>query len=161
MATPTEKLPLKPRVKPPYELVCSTSYLLKRLGWAVKDRTVEVFEASGESPYHFAVLAVLDESPRETQATIADSLGYDSSWLVRLLDELEQGGLIERKRDPADRRRHLVSLNPAGKQKLDELRAISRGIDDEFLAGLDADARKELHELLLQVARHHDPRYSS
>jgi DNA-binding MarR family transcriptional regulator len=57
--------------------------------------------------------------------------------------------------------RHLVSLNPAGKQKLDELRAISRGIDDEFLAGLDADARKELHELLLQVARHHDPRYSS
>jgi DNA-binding MarR family transcriptional regulator len=161
MATPTEKLPLKPRVKPPHELVCSTSYLLKRLGWAVKDRTVEVFEAAGESPYHFAVLAVLDESPRETQATIADSLGYDSSWLVRLLDELEQGGLIERKRDPADRRRHLVSLNPAGKQKLDELRAISRGIDDEFLAGLDADARKELHELLLQVARHHDPRYSS
>lgn len=161
MTAPIQKPPLKARVKPPYELVCSTSYLLKRLGWAIKDRTFEVFEAAGESPYHFAVLAVLDESPRETQATIADSLGYDRSWLVGLLDELEQGGLIERKRDPADRRRHLVSLNPAGKRKLDELRAISRGIDDEFLGGLDPDTRKELHELLLQVARHHDPRYAS
>jgi MarR family transcriptional regulator, lower aerobic nicotinate degradation pathway regulator len=157
MTTPVQK----PGVKPPYELVCSTAYLLKRLGGKVKERSLAAFEAAGASPYHHAVLAVLDESPRETQATIAESLGYDSSWLVGLLDELEQAGLIERKRDPADRRRHLVSLQPAGKDKLEELRAISRAIDDEFLGGLDASERKELHELLLQVARHLDPRYSS
>jgi DNA-binding MarR family transcriptional regulator len=162
MTTPSMQKPLvKPRVKPPYELVCSTSYLLKRLGWAIKDRTFEAFEAAGESPYHYSVLAVLEESARETQATIADSLGYDRSWLVGLRDELEEGGLIERKRDPADRRRHLVSLNPAGKRKLAELRAISNRIEEEFLGGLDAKERKQLHELLLQVARHHDPRYSS
>jgi DNA-binding MarR family transcriptional regulator len=157
MTTPVQK----PGVKPPYELVCSTAYLLKRLGGKIKERSLEAFEAAGASPYHHAVLAVLAESPRETQATIADSLGYDRSWLVGLLDELEQAGLIERKRDPADRRRHLVSLQPAGKQKLDELRAISRGVEDEFLGGLDTAERKELHELLLQVARHHDPRYST
>ena len=157
MTTPVQK----PGVKPPYELVCSTAYLLKRLGGKIKERSLEAFEAAGASPYHHTVLAVLAESPRETQATIADSLGYDRSWLVGLLDELEQAGLIERKRDPADRRRHLVSLKPEGRQKLDELRAISRGVEDEFLGGLDADERKELHELLLQVARHHDPRYSS
>ena len=157
MTTPVQK----PGVKPPYELVCSTAYLLKRLGGKIKERSLEAFEAAGASPYHHTVLAVLAESPRETQATIADSLGYDRSWLVGLLDELEQAGLIERKRDPADRRRHLVSLKPEGTQKLDELRAISRGVEDEFLGGLDADERKELHELLLQVARHNDPRYSS
>ena len=157
MTTPLQK----PGVKPPYELVCSTAYLLKRLGGKIKERSLAAFEAAGASPYHHAVLAVLDESPRETQATIADSLGYDRSWLVGLLDELEQAGLIERKRDPADRRRHLVSLKPAGKEKLEELRGISRAIEDEFLGGLDASERKELHELLLQVARHLDPRYSS
>jgi DNA-binding MarR family transcriptional regulator len=157
MTTPVQKQ----GVKPPYELVCSTAYLLKRLGGKIKERSLEAFDAAGASPYHHAVLAVLAESPRETQATIADSLGYDRSWLVGLLDELEQAGLIERKRDPADRRRHLVSLKPEGRQKLDDLRAISRGIEDEFLGGLDADERKELHELLLQVARHNDPRYSS
>ena len=157
MTTPLQK----PGVKPPYELVCSTAYLLKRLGGKIKERSLEAFEAAGASPYHHTVLAVLAESPRETQATIADSLGYDRSWLVGLLDELEQAGLIERKRDTADRRRHLVSLKPEGKQKLEELRAISRAVEDEFLGGLDAEERKELHELLLQVARHNDPRYSA
>jgi DNA-binding MarR family transcriptional regulator len=150
----------KPRVKPPYELVCSPAYLLKRLGWAIKDASVEAFEAAGESPYHYSVLAVLEESARETQATIADSLGYDRSWLVGLLDELEEKGLIERRRDPADRRRHLVTLQPAGKKKLAELRAISKGVEEEFLAPLDPEQRATLHQLLIQLAAHRDPRYA-
>jgi DNA-binding MarR family transcriptional regulator len=150
----------KPGVKPPYELVCSPAYLLKRLGWAIKDASLEAFEAAGESPYHYSVLAVLEESPRETQATIADSLGYDRSWLVGLLDELEEKGLIERRRDPADRRRHLVTLQPAGKKKLGELRAISKGVEEEFLAPLDPEQRATLHQLLLQLAAHRDPRYA-
>lgn len=150
----------KPGVKPPYELVCSPAYLLKRLGWAIKDASLAAYEAVGESPYHYSVLAVLEESSRETQATIADSLGYDRSWLVGLLDELEEKGLIERKRDPADRRRHLVSLQPAGKQKLAELRAISKRVEDGFLAPLEPAQRAELHQLLLQLAAHHDPRYA-
>jgi MarR family transcriptional regulator, lower aerobic nicotinate degradation pathway regulator len=152
---------VKPGVKPPYELVCSTTHLLKRLGMKIKDRSVEAFEAAGASPYHYGVLAVLDESPRETQATIADSLGYDRSWLVGLLDELEEAGWVERKRDPADRRRHLVSLKPAGKKKLEELRAISRRIEDDFLDGLDPEERNRLHAVLRKLAEHHDPRYAA
>ena len=151
----------KPGVKPPYELVCSTAYLLKRLGLAIKDASIEAFEAAGESPYHYSVLAVLEESPRETQATIADSLGWDRSWLVGLLDELEEKDLIERRRDPADRRRHLVSLRPEGKRKLAELRAISKRVENEFLSPLDPKQRAKLHELLLELAAHRDPRYAS
>ena len=150
----------KPGVKPPYELVCSPAFLLKKLGWAIKDATAAAFEEAGESPYHYSVLAVLEESPRETQATIADSLGFDRSWLVGLLDELEEQQLIERKRDPADRRRHVVTLLPAGKRKLAELRAISKGVEDKFLAPLDTKQRATLHQLLLQLAAHRDPRYA-
>jgi DNA-binding MarR family transcriptional regulator len=138
----------------------STGFLLKRLGWAIKDRTLEAFEAAGESPYHHGVLCVLAESTRETQATIADALGYDRSWLVGLLDELEEGGLIERKRDPADRRRHIVSLKPEGREKLTELRSISRKVEEKFLDGLDESERRQLHDLLLKVAAHNDPRYA-
>jgi len=121
----------------------------------------EDYEAAGASPFHLTVLAVLDEVARETQATIADALGYDPSYLVGLLDDLEKRGLIERKRDPADRRRHLVSLTPAGKKALAKLRALQASIDDDFFAPLDADERKTLHTLLHRLASHHDPRFGN
>jgi DNA-binding MarR family transcriptional regulator len=151
---------LKAGVKAPFELRCSPVFLLKRLGMVAKERTMEAYDAIGASPYHYSVLAVLEEGARDTQAKIADSLGYDRSWLVGLLDELEEGGLIERKRDPEDRRRHLVSLNPAGKKRLAELRAVSMRVENELLAALDPAERTQLHELLLQLAADLDPRYA-
>ena len=159
MATHLEKPYVKPAVRPPRELVKSTGFLLKRLGMAIKERTFDAFEAEGANPYQHGVLCTLDESPRETQATIADALGYDRSWLVGLLDELEEQGLIERKPDPADRRRNVVTLKPEGKQRLLELRDLSKTVEDEFLAPLDKAERQQLHGLLLKLAQHHDPRY--
>ena len=159
MTAQPPEITVKKAVKPPYELICSTAHLLKRLGMEIKEAYREAFEAAGASPFHYSVLAVLEESPRETQATIADSLGFDRSWLVGLLDELEEKALIERRRDPDDRRRHLVTLLPAGKKKLAELRAISKGVENEFLAPLEPEQRAALHELLLQLTAHHDPRY--
>ena len=160
MTAQPPEITVKKSVKPPYELVCSSTHLLKRLGMEIKEAYREAFEEVGASPFHYSVLAVLEESPPETQATIADSLGYDRSWLVGLLDELEEKGLIERRRDPDDRRRHLVTLLPAGKQQLAELRAISMRVEDTFLAPLDTKQRASLHALLLQLTAHHDPRYA-
>jgi DNA-binding MarR family transcriptional regulator len=161
MTVPVHGSPvLKPGVKPPYELVCSTAFLMKRLGHLVKERSMEAYEAVGANPFYYSVLAVLEEGARDTQAKIADALGYDRSWLVGLLDELEAAGLIERRRDPEDRRRHLVSLTPAGKKKLGELRKIAKGVEDDLLGSLDAEQRAQLHELLLQLASDHDPRYA-
>jgi DNA-binding MarR family transcriptional regulator len=143
---------------PPKELLSSSVFLLKRLGFGAKDRSHAAFEGSGLSAFHYAVLALLDEDPRETQAQIADALGYDRSQIVRLLDELEERELVIRKRDPEDRRRHVVKLTPAGRSMLVELRAIVQRLEDEYLAPLTAGERKELHELLTRLAIYHDPR---
>src|SRR4051794_29651947 len=97
----TEKLLTGQRL--PAELVNSTSFLLKRLGFTAKGRSLAAFEEAGHNPYQFAVLATLDEGSRETQGAIADALGYDRSQLVGMLDELEEQGLVERRRDTADR----------------------------------------------------------
>ena len=144
----------------PEELIASSTFLLKRLGFAAKDQSLAAYEQTGLHPYHHAILIVLDERLHETQGSIADALGYDRGQLVGLLDELEEKGLIERRRDPDDRRRHLVTLLPAGKQQLAELRTISKQVEDEFLAPLDSEQRASLHLLLRQLTAHHDPRYA-
>ena len=53
-----------------------------------------------------------------------------------------------------------MTLLPAGKQQLAELRAISKRVEDKFLAPLDTEQRASLHALLLQLTVHHDPRYA-
>ena len=152
--------PVTTRVGPPKELLTSAAFMLKRLGFMLKDRTMEAFEETGLTPYHHAVLALLHEEPRETQAMIADALGYDRSHLVGVLDELEERGLIERRRDPSDRRRHLVSLTAEGEGALVRLRSVAKQVEDEFFRPLDAKERRALNELLLRLAREHDARYS-
>ena len=155
-SSPTSLTP--PPAGAPKELLLSSAFLLKRLGFMIRDRAQDALEPTGLTPQHYAVLSLLHEGTRETQGEIADTLGYDRSHLVGLLDELEQKGYAERRRDPADRRRQLVSLTPAGKVALAELRAISKKVEKELLAPLDADERRTLHTLLLQLTAHHDPR---
>src|SRR5207247_9277368 len=84
----TPPSPMVPQL--PEELVPSASLLLKRLGYAAKERAMEEYERTGLPPYHHAILLVLDEGSRETQGAIADALGYDRGQLVGLLDELEE-----------------------------------------------------------------------
>jgi len=149
-----------PRRLPPFpeELVASTAFLLKRLGFVAKEQAFDAYESAGLGPYHHAVLIALGENSHETQGAVADALGYDRGQMVGLLDELEEQGLVERKRDPSDRRRHIVKLTPEGKKMLGRLRALSKRIEDEFLAPLDDEERRQLHALLLQLAEYHLPR---
>ena len=151
----TSKPPTAQRL--PEELLLSAVFLLKRLGGAAKEQSLARYDEIGLHPYHYAILALLDEGERETQGAIADALGYDRGQLVGLLDELERAGLIERRRDPNDRRRHVVQMTPDGRKTLARLRTTAQQIEDEFLAPLDARERKQLHSLLRRLADEHVP----
>jgi DNA-binding MarR family transcriptional regulator len=162
MTTPGPQIPLETRRPgPPKELLTSPTFLAKRVGFAIKERMMEAFEESGLSMYDHAILTLLDEDPTETQAQIADALGYDRSHLVGVLDDLEERGLIERRRDTQDRRRHLVTMTPAGAKALTRLRAIVSQVEEEYFEPLNATERKTLTSLLGRLAGHHDPRYRS
>src|SRR5260221_5130865 len=94
----------------PKELQASTLFLLARVGTAIKARTLDEFERAGFSMYQYSVLALLAEGDSATQRSIASVLGVDRSQLVGVLDGLESRGLIERRRHPGDRRRHMLGL---------------------------------------------------
>jgi DNA-binding MarR family transcriptional regulator len=156
--TTSTQTPLAYAPRLPQELVESTLFLLKRLGFAAKERSLAAYEETGLHPYHQAVLLVLSEGAPETQGSIADALGYDRGQLVGLLDDLEERELVERKRDPNDRRRHVVRLTPEGKKMLRRLRSLTTQIEDEFLAPLGEEERATLHALLRRLAEEHEPR---
>lgn len=122
---------------------------------------MKAYDEAGLHPYHHAILLVLAEDSSETQGAIADALGYDRGQLVGLLDELEERGFVERRRDPKDRRRHLVRLTPDGKRTLRRLRALAAEIDDDFLAPLGEEERATLHALLLRLAQQQEPGWAA
>ena len=146
-----------PVARLPEELVASATFLLKRLGYAAKEQAMAAYVDTGLHPYHHAILIALDEDTHETQGSIADALGYDRGQLVGLLDELEEHGLVERRRDTADRRRQLVNITPEGRKKLNELRRIAQRLEDDLLAPLDPPDQQRLHALLLRLAEQHVP----
>lgn len=157
MSVTAPKITLTVPARLPQELIDSPAFLLKRLGFAAKERAMRAYERTDLHPYHHAVLLVLEEGAPETQGSIADALGYDRGQLVGLLDDLEDRQLVERRRDPKDRRRHVVRMTPEGKRALKKLRALSRELDNEFLGPLDEQERRQLHTLLLRLAERHEP----
>jgi MarR family transcriptional regulator, lower aerobic nicotinate degradation pathway regulator len=158
--TTTVADPAGPQPGPSKELLLSTSFLLKRLGFLVKDRAHAALQETWLTPQHHGVLSILEERQCRAQGDIADALGYDRSQLVGLLDELEEHGLVARRRDREDRRRQLVRITPEGLEALGELRRVAKQVENEFLTPLDADERRALHALLLKLAAQHDVRFA-
>jgi DNA-binding MarR family transcriptional regulator len=85
------------------------------------------------------------------QSELGHAMGVDPSVLVTLLNPLEADGLVSRERDPSDRRRHLVTLTPAGECHLDSAAKAQRDTDDALFAGLTGDQREQLLAILIAL----------
>ena len=140
------------------EMSASSGFLLAQLGIGFKAKALAQAEEAGFELYDYSILALLAEGDCQTQATIAEVLSVDPSRLVAVLDSLERRELVRRERDRLDRRRHAVRLTAAGESELGRIRDLAKGIEDDFLAPLDAESRGALHGLLLRLAAHNDPR---
>jgi DNA-binding MarR family transcriptional regulator len=110
---------------------------------------------AGFRPGCIGVLHVVAAREPVSQREVSDALLLDPSDVVTLVDILERAGLVERKRDPADRRRYALEVTPRGQLAVVRLREINRETNEELLAPLDEQERAQLAHLIGRVVRHH------
>jgi DNA-binding MarR family transcriptional regulator len=99
-------------------------------------------------PRHMIALRLLGEHGPMTQHAFGTALSLDPSNVVGLLNELEERGLITRRRDPADRRRHIVEVSATGADELTQTYVQLGLVEDELFKTLTCEQRSTLHELL-------------
>jgi len=114
-------------------------------------------EPGGLRPRHLIALKLLSEQGPASQQALADSLSLDPSNVVGLLNELEERQLITRRRDSADRRRHIVELSPRGQSELCDAYEGLRQIDDDLLGALSLKERAVLYDLLVRAVGANTP----
>jgi DNA-binding MarR family transcriptional regulator len=105
----------------------------------------------------FAVLAALEEYGPLSQAGIGRRLGMDRNDVNGVLNRLQAEHLVDRRPDPTDRRRNVISLTKNGRRHLDELQRHADAVQDELLAGLDPAERRQLQSLLAKLLAGHQP----
>lgn len=122
--------------------------LFFRLWRASHTRTAEALGSVGLTPALFAVLNVLGAREGTIQQQLSSDMGIDPSAMVKLINELEDAGLAERRRRPGDRRAWEVSITPKGRRSLERARRLATQVEDEVLGGLTASDRHRLLTLL-------------
>ena len=133
--------------------VAGTMNLLTRLSRVVyRSATPELI---GVKLKEFVALTYLRESRLATQQKLAKTLMMDANNCVILLNGLEENGLIERTRDPEDRRRHIVAITPKGQRALERAERELETVEDDVLGNLSAEERDQLRELLAKALEDH------
>ena len=129
--------------------------LLPRLGKQVMRRSNPAL--LGMDTRLLIALSYLRDHDGIPQQELADALCVDASNVVLVLNELEDLGYIERRRDREDRRRHRVSITAAGRKAYDRAESGLREVEEEVLQALDEQERAVLQDLLLRALRGAEP----
>jgi DNA-binding MarR family transcriptional regulator len=128
------------------------AFLLVQVGLHAARQFAQELAPLGIEPRHVGMLTRLAANEGRAQQAIGELIGLNPTQMVFLVDELEGRGLVERRRNPADRRSYALYLTPAGRDMLATVRAVQAAHADRLAAALDAGERAELTTLLRRIA---------
>jgi MarR family transcriptional regulator, temperature-dependent positive regulator of motility len=126
-----------------------TMVLLTRLSKVVYRHASEA--QMGMRLKEYASLTYLRHSGGISQHTLAEALHLDANNCVLVLNELESAGFAQRRRDPKDRRRHIVEITPDGERALEHAERALETVEDEVLGPLTTEERETLRSLLARA----------
>jgi DNA-binding MarR family transcriptional regulator len=97
----------------------------------------------------FLLLALVDHDHFSQQA-LAHKLGLDPTAVVKLVDQLEARGVLERTRNASDRRQHRLTLTPSGRELFGQAAERQQKSERDFTRAIGA-RRNELRALLTEI----------
>ncbi|HEV7565066.1 MAG TPA: MarR family winged helix-turn-helix transcriptional regulator [Microbacteriaceae bacterium] len=142
---------MEPVIQPVMEPVHRSGALLDQLARRARLRAESELAPLGLRQRHLVALTVLRCSGGSTQQALSSTLMMDGTNIVGLLNELEAEQLIERRRSPQDRRRHVVELTAKGLERLGQAECALAVAENEVFGTLDDAQRETLYTLLLQA----------
>ncbi|MET9085308.1 MarR family winged helix-turn-helix transcriptional regulator [Streptomyces sp. NPDC004237] len=119
-------------------------YLLKHVQAELARTSAETLAPYGMDGHELAVLVVLAGAEPLSQIEVAGRLGVDRTTMVALVDGLERRGLVARRRSPQDRRRNIVELTEAGRERMARAEEARLAAERRFLAPLDEETAATL-----------------
>jgi DNA-binding MarR family transcriptional regulator len=137
---------------PPEPLASAPGFLLSWNGQRSAHTFAQALAPLGLRPHHFGVLTLVDFKPGSTQQELVDHSMIDASSMVAILDELQELGLVERRQNPADRRKHAVHLTAKGRRMLERARQVADETAEELFGRLSAEERETLRRLHRKLA---------
>ncbi|MVU75955.1 MarR family transcriptional regulator [Nocardia sp. ET3-3] len=136
----------------PQRALTAVGFLLAQVGAYAANRFAERTAAIDLTPAQAGLLRLLIAQPGRSQRELADELGMPPSRFVQFADKLEERELIERKRNPDDRRQHALYLTARGRAKLGELAAVARESEQHLCRSLTPEEHAQLSEMLVRIA---------
>ena len=136
-----------------------TAFLLTQIGSMAAQRFGERVGQLGLTPAQAGVLRIVGMEPGCSQQYLARQLGLVPSRLVTMIDELQDDGLVERRRNETDRRVYALHLTPGGRRRLGEIARVAYEHGVEILDGLDGGEQDALQRLLTRLAEVHALEY--
>src|SRR5258708_15559612 len=133
------------------------AFLLVQLGFHIAGRFGERLKPLGLEQRQAGMLVRLAENDGRSQQAIAELMGVNPTRMVFLTDELEKLGLVERRRNPADRRSHALHLTEAGTAMLAPVREGTQAHEDAVTTGLPRAERAQLTSPRPPLAPDHSP----
>jgi DNA-binding MarR family transcriptional regulator len=130
------------------------AFLLSQLGHRSASVFTDLIASIDLTPPHAGILRAIAAEPGRSQQALSGQLGLLPSRVVAYVDELEDRGYVERRRNPDDRRLHALHLTASGKKVITKIGELGRQHDRLLTAGLDSQQRDILHQLLATIAEH-------
>jgi DNA-binding MarR family transcriptional regulator len=136
-------------VEPPFR---SVAFMLSSLGYAISRRFHAVLEPLELEPGEFALMRAVAANDGEAQNALAERLHISPSWMVAIVDDLEQRELVERRPHAHDRRVRTLHLTVAGKKLMKQAERKAQAFDQQVTEQLSETELEQLLELLERVA---------